>query len=134
MLLQQYQNLYRLPLFGLKFANVRLMASNPVPDLFFYLKLVDVADNAENTLNIDTGLCADQPRKEEHPCPKTITHNVVKVLRKRIETIPDKPDPITQEIVRELKSVNERFAKKLHGLEAKIDQMMRLLDQKAIPE
>ena len=42
--------------------------------------LVDVADNTENTINIDSGDC-NEGIIGKYPCPKTITQNVVKVLR-----------------------------------------------------
>ena len=51
---------------------------------WYYLDLVDVAENSENTINIDTGLCADGILKK-YQCPKTIIQNVVKVLRYLIE-------------------------------------------------
>ena len=47
---------------------------------WYYLDLVDVAENSENTINIDTGLCADGILRK-YQCPKTIIQNVVKVLR-----------------------------------------------------
>ena len=39
-----------------------------------------MAENSDNTINIDTGLCADGILKK-YQCPKTIIQNVVKVLR-----------------------------------------------------
>ena len=70
-----------MPLIGHKFNEITLTnekrCKNPK---WFYLNLVDVADNSENTINTDTGLCADGILKE-YSCPKSITQNVVKVLR-----------------------------------------------------
>ena len=66
------------------FDKIRIIQMNQCKlPVFFYLSLVDVSDNTENTLNIDAGECnAGKAEKAEiHPCPKTITQGVVHVLR-----------------------------------------------------
>ena len=75
---QQFKTLSRIPYVGIDFDKIRIfqMSQSKLP-VFFYLYLVDVSDNAENTLNIDVG----ESNAEKHPCPKTITQSVVNVLR-----------------------------------------------------
>ena len=70
-----------MPFIGHMFDRVRITSPcHGHVNTWFYLNLVDVADNTENTINIDSGDC-NEGIIGKYPCPKTITQNVVKVLR-----------------------------------------------------
>merc|ERR1719270_1268895 len=122
---QQYRSLRRFPLIGEKFNRVYLSECK-IPT-WFYLDLVDVADNTQNTLNIDPGICAEGTRRAFH-CPKTIVHNVVKVLRKRLNVQDSRRDPVADQIINTLNLQNETMKKNMAKMEMKVEELLSIMN------
>lgn len=64
---------------------------------------------------------------EKHPCPKTITKSVVDVLKKRIQGNVTKRDPISEEIINEVKAQNEVMQKHMAEMDDQLKQLLKLV-------
>ena len=118
-----------MPLIRNLMPKVRIMDKSTCKQYFFYfLDLVDVADNTENSINIDSGPCSEIQFQSKHSCPKSITTNVVEVLRKRLDTSPNKLDPITEQVIRELRTANEKLRHQVKSMDAKLNKLIGLIE------